>query len=107
MATDATICLAPVPEARDQLLQLLTLYRQGLREPLHFFPETALAWCAAKEEQRDAQARQAWLGGFKQRGECEDPGYALALRGREPLDEKFRALAATVYPPLLAAREEG
>jgi exodeoxyribonuclease V gamma subunit len=105
VATDRITCLAPVPDPQEELLRLLRLYRQGLREPLHFFPETALTWCEAKEEQREKKARTTWLGGFAQRPEGDDPAYVLALRGREPLDQQFRELAAAVFRPLLAARE--
>ena len=105
MATDLITCLAPVQDPQGELLRLLTLFRQGLREPLHFFPETALAWCAATEEKREGRAKTVWQGGFKQRGESEDFAYQLALRGREPLDPRFRELAPAVYRPLLAARE--
>jgi exodeoxyribonuclease V gamma subunit len=104
VATDRITCLQPVQDPRGELLRLLTLYRQGLREPLHFFPETALAWCEEREEKRESKARTAWQGGFKLRGESDDPAYRLGLRGREPLDQRFRDLAEAVYRPLLAAR---
>ncbi|MHB8809285.1 MAG: exodeoxyribonuclease V subunit gamma [Desulfobulbaceae bacterium] len=104
VATDGVTCLAPVPDPRGELLRLLTFYQQGLREPLHFFPETSLAWCEAGEEKQESRARTAWQGGYKQRGENDDPAYRLGLRGREPLDQRFRELAAAVYRPLLAAR---
>lgn len=104
VATDRITCLAPVQDPQGELLRLLILFRQGLREPLHFFPETALAWCEATEEKREGRAKAAWLGGYKQRGESEDLAYQLALRGREPLDQRFRELAAAVCRPLLAAR---
>lgn len=105
VATDGTTCLAPVGDPRGELLRLLTFYRQGLREPLHFFPETSLAWCEAAEEKREGRARTVWQGGYQQRGESDDSAYRLALRGREALDPRFRELAAAVYRPLLAARE--
>lgn len=105
VATDRVTCLAPVQDPQGELLRLLTLFRQGQREPLHFFPETALAWCEATEEQRESKAKTAWQGGYKRKGENDDPAYRLGLRGREPLDRQFRELAAAVFRPLLAARE--
>ncbi|HBI15842.1 MAG TPA: exodeoxyribonuclease V subunit gamma [Desulfobulbaceae bacterium] len=105
VATDSITCFKPVNDPQGELLRLLALFRHGLREPLHFFPETALAWCEAKEEQRESKARAAWQGGFKQRGESDDPAYRLGLRGREPLNLWFRELAEAVYRPLLSARE--
>jgi hypothetical protein len=43
-------------------------------------------------------ARRKWFSGYKNRGEGEDPPYTLALRGQDPLDEKFRELAALFLP---------
>jgi exodeoxyribonuclease V gamma subunit len=96
----------PVAEPREELHRLLRLYRQGLREPLHFFPETSRAWAEAKEEQRDRKAAASWYGGYMRGAESEDTAYQIALRGREPLDEHFRDLSATVFGPLLACREK-
>lgn len=105
VAVDGTVCLGPVEEPAAELRRLLAWYRAGQREPLHFFPETALAWGAAKPDRRTREAEKAWQGGFQLRGEGEDPFYRLALRGREPLNQQFRELAAGVFLPLLAARE--
>ncbi len=101
VATDAMVCLGPVAEPREELHRLLQLYRQGLQEPLHFFPETSRAWAEAKEEQRDRKAAASWYGGYKSRAESDDIAYQIALRGREPLDERFKSLSVTVFNPLL------
>ena len=105
VATDTVTRLDPVREPAAELLRLLALYRRGLREPLHFYPETSLAWYEAGDAQRESRARTAWLGGFQRQGEGDDPAHQLGLRGRDPLDERFRELASAVYGPLFAARE--
>lgn len=102
VAADGTFVLDPVNDPLAELGRLLDLYWQGLREPLHFFPETSLAWCTAKEARRDIAAEQCWNGGNWKRGECEDPAYRIGLRGRVPLDPRFRELAAAVYGPLFS-----
>jgi exodeoxyribonuclease V gamma subunit len=102
VAADVTFVLDPVKNPRSELGRLLDLYWQGLREPLHFFPETSLAWCMAGEVRKDLVAEQCWKGGKWKRGESEDPAYRIGLRGRDPLDRRFRELAAAVYDPLLS-----
>jgi len=102
-AADSAFILDPVDDPLAELHRLLDLYWQGLREPLHFFPETSLAWCAAGEPRKDQAAEQCWHGGRWKRGESEDGAYRIGLRGRDPLDARFRELAAAVYGPLLSA----
>jgi len=107
VATDDVIRLYQVDDPLSELQQLLVGYWQGLRGPLHFFPEAARAWSeATKDERRDADAVKAWNGGYMQRGEGEDAAYRIALRGRDPLDQNFRNLAARVFGPMLTCREK-
>ncbi len=105
VARDKTLCLGPVGSPAEKLEFLLHHYRRGLRQPLHFFPETSRAWAEAKEDRREARAYASWNGGYKRRGEAEDSAYAVGLRGRDPLDDSFRKLAAGVFGPLLSCRE--
>jgi hypothetical protein len=39
-------------------------------------------------------------------GDGNDPYCALAFRGIDPLDERFEAIALSVFAPLLAAVEQ-
>ncbi len=104
IATDATLVLAPVPEPATHLEQLLDLYREGLCRPLHFYPDVSHALAKAKTcAQGLAAARRKWYSGFKD-GIEEKPGYRLALRGREPLDDEFVELAQ-LFVPLLSSLE--
>lgn len=97
----------PVEVARRQLAALIGLYRRGLCEPLPVLPRASGAYAAAlakapgDEQQKHkamAKARVAWEGHAKSRGECEDPAYRLAFRGRDPLSAPdFGALAWQLY----------
>ena len=107
-AADTVACLQPVAEPRIVLARLIELYRQGLCQPLHFFPESGLAWFDAEYRGRSGmeQARKCWLPGYAHRGEGEDPAYRIALRGSQPLDSRFVELAAAVYGPLFGSLEK-
>jgi exodeoxyribonuclease V gamma subunit len=99
LAEDGAFFLAPVADALALLQDLITLYRQGLRAPLHFFPRTGWQFMTGSA----AAARSAWQSDAKQTfAEGDDPAYRLALRGvDDPLDADFQLLAHRVYGPLL------
>lgn len=84
------------------LHELLRLYRQGLQEPLHFFPKTA--WKYLEKQGNLNQARSAWESSLDLAwGEADHPAHRLALRGAgDPLDAAFIACAQTVFGPLRA-----
>jgi exodeoxyribonuclease V gamma subunit len=100
LARDLTLAFAPVANAPAQLAALLRLYRQGLREPLHFYPRTA--WTFIESGESLYQTVQAWTPSERRPfAEGADPAHRLALRGcPEPLDDAFAALAHAVYDPL-------
>ena len=94
------------PDARSVLKELLELYWQGLRAPLKFFPESALAFAEAELKQLTSTkprkgaaspldvARKKWDGpdfppGI---GERENAYFDLCFRSRDPLGEEFAAL---------------
>lgn len=91
----------PAAQAREALLALLALYRQGVSQPLHFFPKSA--WAYMRNGEDPAKAMGKWTGGnHPEFGEARDPAYRLALRGEAGLpDERFFALARDVLRPLL------
>ena len=102
-ARDGEFTLRPVPpaEAQRHLAALLALYRQGLREPLRFFPKSA--WELAQHNGDEEKARKKWDGGEWNGGypEKNDIAYRLALRGVEDaLDKKFRKNSMAVFDPL-------
>jgi len=93
--------------------KLLFLYREGLRRPLHFFPETSLAYATQRikgapqaqegEESSLQAARTAWEGSPYRSGEGCEESYRLVFGDGDPLDGEFRKLALSVYGPLLEA----
>jgi exodeoxyribonuclease V gamma subunit len=103
---DGRYRLRPCPEARSLLGELLGLYRDGLRAPLHFYPKSA--WKYVTGGHSLSQAAATWQGGRERTyGEEEDPAYRLALRGVvDPLDEAFERNAAMVFAPLLRFIED-
>jgi exodeoxyribonuclease V gamma subunit len=98
--------LQPCEDAEGILQELLTLYRRGLREPIHFFPKSA--WKYIASEGKIAQAIATWQSTRDRPwGEEEDPAYRLALRGvDDPLDEDFEQCATTVFSPMMNCIED-
>jgi len=93
--------LQPIDDPMPRIAALLTLYRRGLTEPLHFFPKSAWAFVLGNGDPR--KAAQKWEGHPFARGEKDQPSYRLALRGvADPLDAQFEAVATAVLEPLLA-----
>jgi exodeoxyribonuclease V gamma subunit len=103
---DGCYLLRPVADARERLAALLTLYRDGLDRPLHFFPKAA--WAFVTNDGSLAKARGAWESTrFHEFGEERDAAYRLALRGvADPLDDEFAACATAVFAPLLQAIDD-
>lgn len=98
-ARDGEFELGEVAHPRRTLAELMGLYRQGLSQPLHFFPRSAWDFMEGKESL--PRARATWRGTPQRPGEGEDEAYRLALRGcAEPLDEEFARCARTVLGPL-------
>ncbi|MFU2487146.1 exodeoxyribonuclease V subunit gamma [Thauera sp. WH-1] len=99
---DADVAFAALDpaQAHELLAGLLALYREGLMQPLHFFPKSA--WACVSNDGNARKAHDKWTGGQRaQFGEGRDPAYRLALRGVEqPLDARFFALAQQVFGPL-------
>jgi len=96
----------PPAQARQHLAELLELYRQGLQQPLPFYPKSA--WALAAPGGGYGKALAKWTGGNRPAyGERADPAYRLALRGvADPLGGPFQHIAQTVLQPLLAALDD-
>ncbi len=97
---DGVYVLGPYDEAKERLAELMALYREGLRRPLHFFPRSSWAYVTRDGDLNGA--RNKW---FSWRnpvfGENQYAAYRLALRGIEdPLDDWFVKLANQVLAPL-------
>jgi exodeoxyribonuclease V gamma subunit len=98
-----------------QLLQpWLEAYKSTLCEPLPLFAKCSYGFARkwrkpGRKEPLDAargEARLMWQGNDFMSGEGQDPWNALAFRDREPLDERFEALAEQLYGPALDALQD-
>jgi exodeoxyribonuclease V gamma subunit len=105
-ARDGSIEFEATSAARARLAELLRLYRQGLMQPLRFFPRAAWAFMEHKESLN--KARAVWRGHPQRPGEGADEAYRLALRGvAEPLDAEFVRCARAVFGPLRRCLRDG
>ena len=91
--------LAAVPEALPLLEELVGLYLEGMRRPLHFFPQSSFEYAKSGKL---AAARKQWTEGDYP--ESADRAYKAVFAGADPLDEKFVRLADTFFAPFQAAR---
>ncbi|MDR3214316.1 MAG: exodeoxyribonuclease V subunit gamma [Azoarcus sp.] len=102
LASDGDFILHPVPPAtaRIQLEKLLTLYREGLQQPLRFFPKSAWEYVRQGDKAKGiAAAAKKWHDG--KYSEKNDVAYRLALRGVDDvLDGRFRDNATAVFSSL-------
>jgi len=106
VARDGELGLAPVSRWRDQLALLLETRRQGLREPLPFFPAASFAYAERElggkgETAALRAAAREWHGSEEFPGEKRDPAYRLCFGDTDPLDGRFRALAVELWGPVL------
>ena len=115
LGEDGVRVYAPPTDAAASLQDLLEIYWEGLRAPLKFFPQSALAFAEATEKARSAKpgkrpsrppldkARDQWEGNalLSIPGEKENPHFDLCFRHEEPLDENFERLASRVFDPVL------
>jgi exodeoxyribonuclease V gamma subunit len=90
------------------LKALLEIFRQGLKQPIHFFPETSLEYIQQIEKKPDnlqrarGIAKNRWIGNEYKRGDIEDPYYYRCFKNADPIDKAFEQIAKHIYLPLLA-----
>ena len=97
----------PVDLQRQFLTDLLDVFKQGLENPLHFFPNASLEY--VKQEQLKGKsktsalkmAQKKWLSTDFARGESDDPYFDICFKMVDPLDASFQEIAKTVFKPLL------
>ena len=101
LTADTTVTLRVPDSPQPILLDLFSLYRQGLTRPLHFFPESALVFLQNDRKLGKAKGRftptahAPW-------NEGGDAAIRLALREcTDPLDDEFISLSERVFSPLL------
>jgi len=103
--------LGPLAEPLALLKPWLEAYQEALCEPLPVFAKCSHGYAhksrnPGRKEPQDAaraEARVMWEGNDYFTGEGQDPWNALAFRDRDPLDERFEALAEALYGPALDA----
>lgn len=109
---DAMLCYGPVENALERLEALLKLYWRGLRKPLLFFPESSWAYASqrfGKNQSHDKAleaAQKVWEGGYKQRGESEDPYFSLCFPEMERFEDDFASTAEIVFKPLIESESQ-
>ena len=98
---------SPVENSKEILEALLKKYWEGLKNPLHFFPETSWTYAHTMLEKNKSEedainsARKIWKKTDYSRGECEDPYYQLCFGNTNPLDSEFQRIAKEVFQSLL------
>ncbi len=102
---NGSFLLNPCENALDELGRLVALYRQGLMQPLHFFPKSAWAYRMSDDLKKGyAQWRNVRDSTWS---ECADLNYRLILRGvPDPLDADFCGIASVVFDPLLRCLDD-
>ena len=88
------------------LQELLGIYWGGLTQPIHFFPESSLAFAEALIRKQDPgealiEARKKWEGNNFIRAEGDDRHFKLCFGHTDPLDEAFEDLALKFFEPLM------
>jgi exodeoxyribonuclease V gamma subunit len=108
---DGSIVFEPLSIGEKSLEDLVRIFEKGFARPVHFFPDTSLAYARAVIERNTSQeaamgsARRVWQGDGEYRaGESDDAYYRRCFEDQDPLDEEFRDLALTVFEPLFAVR---
>jgi exodeoxyribonuclease V gamma subunit len=106
---DVTLAWEEIPTAKEILEDLCQLFWEGLRRPLPFFPDSALAFVDA--ERAGAQnplnkAATKWYGGYDVEGEKEKPENRKLFGEGDPLNDEFIALAQRIWGPLLQHARE-
>lgn len=97
--------------ATEIMALLLAKYWEGLQKPLKLFPLSSwkygetVFWAGKSRDVGLHAAAGLWHGSEERPGEGLKPYYRLCFGEREPFDEEFEDLAATILRPLFSARE--
>jgi exodeoxyribonuclease V gamma subunit len=102
----------PVDLPRKFLANLLEVFKRGLEEPLHFFPNASLEYVQQNQQKGKSKtaalkmAQKKWLSTDYARGESDDPYYDICFKTIDPFDASFQKIARSVFEPLLANSTE-
>jgi exodeoxyribonuclease V gamma subunit len=98
----------PVNLHRKFLADLLEVFKHGLEQPLHFFPNASLEYVQQEQLKGKSEtsalkmAQKKWLSTDFARGESDDPYYDICFKMIDPFDASFQEIAKTIFKPLLA-----
>jgi exodeoxyribonuclease V gamma subunit len=101
----------PVKHPKTYLNQIVKIYQEGMRRPLHFFPELSLRFVQlVKNDAKDPDAalqtiQNLWLGSDYKKGISQDPYHRRCFGETNPFDEEFKNLAEMVFVPILRSSE--
>ncbi len=113
VALDCISSFSPLQDPGTILMDLLDLYRQGLCEPLPFFPECSFVF--SEEPERTDKVVTVWNGsewGGGHPGErAKDQAFDLCFGRMAPealfTSDRFREISDAVYGPLLVSLQGG
>jgi exodeoxyribonuclease V gamma subunit len=97
---DVALSLPPVPDAAALLADVISLYREGLCRPLHFFPQSS--WLYLDKNMDTAESRWSGSDHIPSPAESTQPAFSLCFNNQDVLDEEFTRLAERIYGPLRA-----
>ncbi|KPA15278.1 exonuclease V subunit gamma [Candidatus Magnetomorum sp. HK-1] len=96
-----------IVNSKALLSELISIFQQGLNEPIHFFPETSYVFIETllkgkTEVQSIEKAAQIWLPNKYRNypSESENLYYDRYFQNHIPLDNSFISLAKTILKPL-------
>ncbi len=104
ISEDRIFSCESIPEGRERMIELLELYRRGLREPLPLFPASSPTFVErelAGKNDASTQAEKEWHGNIRRPGDSSDPFISLAFHNHpDPLGEKWASVSRLVYRPI-------
>ncbi len=98
-------------EAEEYLRDMISIFKEGIRRPIHFFPKSSWEFAERiyikKEDQGIAiqKAKEMWEGSEYKIGEKEDEYYEFCFRGIDPIDEEFVDLSKRIFLPIIINSE--
>jgi exodeoxyribonuclease V gamma subunit len=101
MMADGAVELLPCTDPLKELGSLVSLYREGLRKPLRFFPRSSQAYMKKKslDDARKEWSEVAFAEGV-------EPYNDLVYGESDPFDAEFEGLAERILAPFLRCRGE-
>ncbi len=94
-------------EAESYFLEMLNIYKEGIKRAIHFFPESGWKYVeylfVKKEDKQKAiqKAKAQWEGNDYVMGEGMDEYYKFCFRGNDPIDEEFFELSKRIFLPIV------